>query len=144
VSRPLADLLAAAAARIERVAPERALAEAGRGAVIVDIRSSDARRRDGVVPGSVHVPLTVLQWRLEPGGEFRTPHVPEGRRVLVLCDHGYSSVLAAASLAELGVDAADVEGGFGAWRERGLPVRACGDPPLGPDERQGMRPPEPA
>jgi rhodanese-related sulfurtransferase len=91
----------------------------------------------------VHIPLTVLPWRLEPGGPWRTPHVDEGRRVLVLCDAGFSSLLAAALLAEVGVDAADVEGGFEAWRSRGLPVRPCADPPLQPGERQGTRPPEP-
>jgi rhodanese-related sulfurtransferase len=139
-ARTLSDLLADAAERVGRVGPETALAEARTGAVVVDIRSSDARRRDGVVPGSVHIPRTVLEWRLEPGGRWRTPHVAEGCRVLVLCDQGYSSLLAAASLAALGVDAVDVQGGFTAWRDAGLPVAVADDPPLGSGELQGMRP----
>jgi rhodanese-related sulfurtransferase len=141
--RPLDDLLDAAALRVERVSPERALAETASGALVVDIRSCDARRRDGVVPGSLHLPLTVLHWRLEPGGRWRSPHVADRQRVIVLCDHGSSSLLAAALLHELGVDAADVLGGFAAWLDRGLPVRPCADPPLAPGELQGMRPPEP-
>jgi rhodanese-related sulfurtransferase len=68
--------------------------------------------------------------------------VAEGRRVLLLCDHGYSSVLAAASLVELGVDAADVEGGFGAWCEAGLPVQPADEPPLAAGELSGMRTPD--
>ena len=94
------------------------------GALLVDVRSDSDRARDGVVPGSLHVPRTVLEWRFEPGGAWRNPHVcgPEGR-VIVLCDHGYSSVFAAAMLADLGYRrAADVVGGFVAWREAGLPV----------------------
>jgi rhodanese-related sulfurtransferase len=141
--RPLSDLLKAAALRVERLSPERALEEASSGALVVDIRSCDARRRDGIVPGSLHLPMTVLHWRLEPGGPWRSPHVAERQRVIVLCDHGSSSLLAAALVNELGVDAADVEGGFAAWRERGLPVRPCADPPLAPGELQGMRAPEP-
>ena len=128
---------------MERLSPERALAETASGALVVDVRSSDSRRRDGVVPGSLHLPLTVLHWRLEPGGRWRSPHVADRQRVIVLCDHGSSSLLAAAVLLELGLDAADVEGGFAAWRERGLPVRPCADPPLAAGELQGMRPPEP-
>lgn len=139
-ARTLSDLLADAAARVGRLSPEDARDEAAAGAVVVDIRSSDTRRRDGVVPGSVHIPRTVLEWRLEPGGQWRTPHVAEGSRVLVLCDHGYSSLLAAASLVSLGVDAVDVQGGFAAWRDAGLPVGAAADPPLAAGERQGMRP----
>lgn len=111
------------------------------GAFLVDTRSSDARRRVGVVPGAVHIPRTVLEWRLEPGGRNRSPEAPEpGARVIVLCDHGYSSVLAAASLAELGYDAADVVGGFEAWAAAGLPVSAARD--AADDVLPGMSPPD--
>ena len=103
------ELLEQARARIRRLSPEEAAAD---GAQIVDVRSETSRRRDGVVPGSLHVPLTVLQWRLDQMGD----------RVLVLCDHGFSSSLAAASLVDLGVDAGEVVGGFEAWRAAGLPV----------------------
>lgn len=141
--RSLDELMAEASRGVERVDPARVRAEVERGALIVDVRSPAARRRDGIVPGSLHLPLTVLPWRLEPGGRWRTPHVEEGARVLVMCDRGYSSLLAAALLAELGVDAANLEGGFAAWRDAGLPVRRCADSPLGADELQGLRPPEP-
>lgn len=138
----LTELLADAERRVERLAPADALARVEAGAVLVDIRSSDCRRRDGAVPGALHLPRTVLEWRLEPGGRWRSPHVREGAPVVLLCDHGYSSVLAAASLVSLGVAAADVRGGFEAWRDAGLPVVAVDDPPLGPDELAGRRPPD--
>ncbi|MGL6280493.1 MAG: rhodanese-like domain-containing protein [Gaiella sp.] len=126
---------------VKRLTPPEARAAVDRGAVLVDIRSVDARARDGVVPGSVHVPLTVLQWRLEPGGAYATPHVDPRRAVVLLCDHGCSSLLAAASLVELGLDAADVIGGIQAWREAGLPLEPATDAPLAPGELAGMRPP---
>ena len=136
----LADLLAAAERTIERLEPAQALARVEAGAALVDVRSSEARRRDGGVPGALHIPRTVLEWRLEPGGAWRTPYVAEATPVVLLCDHGSSSVLAAAALVRLGVDAADVIGGFAAWRKAGLPVVAVDDPPLGPDELAGWRP----
>jgi len=140
---PLADLLAAAAAQISRLEPHAALEAVRAGALLVDIRSSDARRRDGVVPGALHLPRTVLEWRVAHDSEFRNEHVGgRERRLIVLCDHGYSSQLAAATLVELGYrDAADVLGGFAAWRDADLPLRkAPPDPPC----LAGMGPPDPA
>jgi rhodanese-related sulfurtransferase len=122
--RTIHDVVAQAAARIERLEPEAARAAMAEGAVLVDVRSDSARERDGFVPGSLHVPRTVLEWRLDPESAWRSPHAPGlEERVIVLCDHGFSSVLAAASLVDLGFErAGDVVGGFEAWRRAGLPV----------------------
>jgi rhodanese-related sulfurtransferase len=128
MTRTLAELLAEAAAKIERVAPAEAAAS---GALIVDIRSQDSRERDGVVPGALHVPRTVLEWRADPRGDWRSAELVAAPRVLLLCDHGYSSILAAATLVDLGYRAGDVVGGFEAWRAAGLPVRAAGPAPDG-------------
>ena len=131
-TRTLEELLAAATTRIVRLEPRDAFAAAADGALIVDIRSHDARRCDGIVPGSLHIPRTVLEWRVALDSASRSPHIggPEQRLVL-LCDHGCSTVLAAAALVDLGfVSAADVIGGFAAWRDAGLPVAAA--PPSAP------------
>jgi rhodanese-related sulfurtransferase len=136
----LAELLAAAERSIERLTPEQAAAAVADGALLVDIRSEVARRRDGIVPGSLHVPRTVLEWRLEPGGAWRNPYADD-RRIIVLCDHGCSSVLAAVALAGLGRErVADVIGGFARWREDGLPVADAPEPPSA--GLPGMAPPD--
>jgi rhodanese-related sulfurtransferase len=125
------ELLAAARARIERLEPSAAWAEATQNdALIVDIRSQDDRRRDGIVPGSLHVPRTVLEWRADPACEWHNPRIGGyERRLVLLCDHGFSSSLAAASLVDLGfARAADVIGGFAAWVEDDLPVRPAPEP----------------
>lgn len=143
--RTVHELVEQAATRIDRLEPAAAQAAMREGAVLVDIRSASDRERDGIVPGSLHVPRTVLEWRLDPGSDWRSPHAPQlGERVIVLCDHGFSSVLAAATLVELGfARAADVLGGFAAWREAGLPVAFVGDVRREPNERPGMGPPAP-
>jgi rhodanese-related sulfurtransferase len=130
----LDELLAAATAKIERVAPAEAAAS---GALLVDVRSRDSRDRDGVVPGALHVPRTVLEWRADPHGAWRNDELVAAEHVIVLCDHGYSSIFAAAQLADLGYAAGDVVGGFEAWRAAGLPVAearppAPGLPGMGP------------
>lgn len=140
--RTLDELVADARARIERVEPEDALAAIEQGALLIDIRSDTDRKRDGIVPGSLHIPRTVLEWRLDPDSDWRNPHVGGvEQQILLLCDHGYSSVFAAATLVDLGfARAGDVVGGFAGWREAGLPTKPA--PPLrrGPDESAGMRP----
>jgi MFS family permease len=142
--RNVDDLLAEARARIApRLGPEEAQRAQAGGALIVDLRSSDERRRSGVVPGSLHIPRSVLEWRVDPECEYRNPAVGDLDRPLVLmCADGFSSSLAAASLRELGFRrATDLIGGFDAWKRAGLPVNPEDD--AGQDGRLlGMGEPE--
>jgi len=126
------ELLERARRQLRRLTPAAALAAQRQGALLVDLRAGDERARDGVVPGSVHIPRTVLEWRFDPTSPSRDPRVCDRERLVVLlCAHGYSSSLAAASLQELGYTrATDVDGGFEAWRAAGLPVLET----PGPDE----------
>jgi rhodanese-related sulfurtransferase len=141
-ARGVERLLAAARERIERIEPEAAWAAASTGdSLIVDLRSSDERRRHGIVPGSLHVPRSVLEWRADPASEWRNPHLEGRERLILLCAQGYSSSLAAASLVDLGhARAGDVAGGFDAWLAAGLPVAA---PPEVDDSTPGMGAPAP-
>jgi rhodanese-related sulfurtransferase len=112
-------MLAEARSRIRRYTPAEAAAA---DILIVDLRSNDERARHGIVPGSIHVPRSVLEWRCDQASGFANPHL-EGRTLALLCAHGFSSSLAAASLVDLGfADAGDIEGGFEAWAAGGLPV----------------------
>ena len=97
-------MLAEARTRIRRYTPEEV--RVGAELLLVDTRSADERERCGVIPGSVHIPLSVLPWRTEQLA---------GRRVCLVCAHGYSSSLGAALLVELGFDAGDLIGGYEAW-----------------------------
>jgi rhodanese-related sulfurtransferase len=120
--RSIAEVLADARARLERVPPERAHAEHSAGALLVDIRPAAQRAVEGSVPGAVVIERNVLEWRLDPASDARLPVASHDLRVLVLCSEGYTSSLAAASLLDLGITGAtDVEGGFAAWRAAGLP-----------------------
>jgi rhodanese-related sulfurtransferase len=116
-------LLAAARTEIDRVTPAEALAEQRRGAVLVDIRPIEQRERDGELPGAHVIQRNVLEWRLDPGSEHRDPEVAQpGRRVIIICNQGYQSSLAAATARRLGLDAADVIGGMERWLSDGLEV----------------------
>ena len=139
--RTLEGLLQAAAASITRLQPEEAAAAVGHGATLIDIRSDLDRERDCIVPGSLHIPRTVLEWRLAADSAWRNPSAPDlDKHVIIMCDHGCSSVLAAATLVELGfAKASDVIGGYAAWRDAGLATAPAQRDRPGPGELAGMR-----
>jgi rhodanese-related sulfurtransferase len=127
--RTVNDLLASSRARLERLEPHAARSAAERGAILVDTRCAEQRRETGVIPGSIHVPLSVLFWRLDPASGFEDSRLADpGRQVILVCAHGYSSSLAAATLQDLGfARATDIDGGFEAWQAAGLPIEAATD-----------------
>jgi rhodanese-related sulfurtransferase len=126
----IAARLTAARAGLERLTPEQARAAVAAGdAVLVDVRAGDHLVRDGAIPGALRFPRTVLEWRLDPDCPWRDPDAPSlDARVVLVCDHGYSSSLAARDLQALGfARATDLEGGFEAWQAAGLPVERVSD-----------------
>jgi rhodanese-related sulfurtransferase len=147
VRRSVDDLLAEARERIApRLHPEEAERALASGALLVDLRSVEERRRYGVVPGSLHIPRNVLEWRVDPDSGFTNPHIAGlDSRLVLFCSQGFASSFAAASLRDLGcVSATDMVGGFDSWKAAGLPVRALPhDREPEPDELPGMGPPEP-
>ncbi len=122
------DLLWDARATIRRVAADRLAAElsSDRPPVVVDTRTHTDRDRMGVIPGSIHVPRTVLEWHLDPANGYRHPAVTGfDQPLVVVCNGGYSSSLAAASLQQLGfTNVRDLIGGVRAWTQHGHPVHA--------------------
>jgi rhodanese-related sulfurtransferase len=122
--RTIDELLTEARATLDRVTPTEAVAAMQEGAVLVDVRSDHQRERDGIVPDAVHHPRNVLEWRADPESDARDDRIADyGRQIIVMCDAGYASSLAARTLQDLGIErATDLDGGFQAWREAGLPV----------------------
>lgn len=110
------EVLARVRASIERVEPQDLAREMKRGAVVVDIRPPAVRSAEGEMPGALVIDRNVLEWRLAPSSPDRIADV-EGRRVVVMCNDGYASTLAAGSLRQVGVkEATDLAGGFRAWK----------------------------
>ena len=116
-------LLDDARGRLERLTPMAAWNEASGTSLLIDIRSDSQRERDGVMPGATVIPRNVLEWRLDPECPDRDPALAvRGNRVILICDEGYQSSLAAATLQRFGLDATDVIGGAQAWKTAGLPL----------------------
>jgi rhodanese-related sulfurtransferase len=123
------DRLAEARTGLQRVTAPAAAAALARGALLVDTRPVAQRLVDGEIPGAVVIDRNVLEWRLDPTSDARIPQASgHDVEVIIVCNEGYSSSLAAESLQQLGLHrATDLIGGFQAWKAAGLPVR----PPRG-------------
>ncbi|MFN2526409.1 MAG: rhodanese-like domain-containing protein [Actinomycetota bacterium] len=122
--RTIDDVLADARLHLRRVEPPQAVEEMQNGALLIDVRSDDQRDAFGSIPGALNIPLSVLEWRVDPESAHRDPAIGAlDQRLMLICAHGYSSSLAARRLQEIGfVNATDVMGGFEAWKAAGLPV----------------------
>lgn len=119
-------MLAEARAALRRVGPTQARAALDGGGLMIDIRTAAQRAADGVVPEAIWFERNVLEWRCDPSSDARDERVGGLERMLiVMCDEGYTSSLAAAALQDLGfARATDLDGGYQAWRAAGLPVAA--------------------
>ena len=120
----ISDLLAAARTRLRRLDPPAVAAAMGTGAVLVDIRPAAQRAEHGEIPGAIVIERNVLEWRLDPRSDARLPFADRyDLEVIVTCQEGYTSSLAAAALQDLGLHrATDLAGGYAAWRAAGLPT----------------------
>lgn len=118
------QLLEAARLNIERYTPAEALAAQAEGAIIVDTRCWSDRAEEGAVPGAIPIALSVLPWRADPASSTRDERIADRDAWLILvCNDGYSSSLAASDLFKMGFSrVGDIDGGFHAWAADGLPL----------------------
>jgi len=111
------DVLADARSHLRRLTPEEAEEARAHGALVVDIRPAAQREAEGELPFATVIERNVLEWRLDPVSDASLPIASHDLQVVVLCQEGYTSSLAAAALQELGIHrATDVIGGYAAWR----------------------------
>jgi rhodanese-related sulfurtransferase len=113
----IAEVLAASRRNLERVEPEQLAEEMAAGALVVDIRPAENRNAEGPLPGAVVVERNVLEWRLDPTSPDRIAESDDpDRRVILVCNEGYASSLAAETLQRVGLArATDLVGGYRAW-----------------------------
>jgi rhodanese-related sulfurtransferase len=122
--RTIDQILADARARLDRLGPADAARAQREGSILVDIRPVAQRVASGQIPNALVVERNVLEWRFDPASDARLPAADRyDLPVIVYCEEGYTSSLAAAALQDLGLfRATDLVGGISAWRAAGLPI----------------------
>lgn len=117
-----AELVAEAKQRVENLTPDDVEREMGSGAVVVDLREAE-ELAGGRIPGAVHVPRGMLEFRADPSSPYHLDGLDPSARVILHCAAGGRSALAAATLQEMGYEnVAHLDGGFTAWQQAGKPV----------------------
>ena len=123
------DMVFEARSSIRRLTPDELMHRLGDAnpPLVVDTRSLTDRAAVGAIAGAIHLPRSVVEWRLDPANGYRHPFSPPfDRPIVVVCNDGYSSSLSAANLVRIGfTDVADMIGGMAAWSRAGLPIEAC-------------------
>src|ERR1035441_1114654 len=147
-ARSIEQILTGARARLVRLTPQWPYREVSGDGVLIDIRPAAQRADEGEIPGSAVIERNHLEWRLDPASAARLPWVTGyDHRIIVICQEGFTSSLAAAALHDLGLhQATDVVGGFRAWTAGGLPSAsaAAGTVTLAAGAAPAWRPAEPA
>ncbi|MBM9593701.1 rhodanese-like domain-containing protein [Roseitranquillus sediminis] len=120
--RPVSELVADAKARVRSISPQEAREAAERGALLVDIRDIRELDREGRVPGAFHAPRGMLEFWVDPASPYYKEAL-SARPLILFCAAASRSALAADALQQMGVPhVSEIEGGFGAWRDAGLPI----------------------
>lgn len=131
-SKGISQILTEVRSHLKRITPAQAVTElrapttaSSAPVLLVDIRPAAQRAAEGEIAGSLIVERNVLEWRFDPRSEARLGVADRyDLRVIVMCQEGYTSSLAAKALQELGLEnATDLEGGYRAWKEGGFPER---------------------
>jgi rhodanese-related sulfurtransferase len=123
-SKTAAQLVAAAKQGTENLSSDQVAAELARGgALLVDLRESEERKQHGIIAAAVHAPRGMLEFYADPTSPYHRPEFDPSRRIILHCASGGRSALAAATLRQMGYrNVAHLDGGFKAWKERGLPA----------------------
>lgn len=123
MAKKASELVAEAKAQVENLTPDQVEAELQSGdAVLVDLREPEEVAA-AKIPGSVHIPRGMLEFRADPTSPYSEPALDPSKRVILHCASGGRSALGAMALQQLGYDnVAHLDGGIGAWKEAGKPT----------------------
>ncbi len=123
-SRTAAQMVTEAKERVQNLTPEQVSGELQQGnALLIDLRESNEREENGVIPGAVHAPRGMLEFWADPTSPYHREELDPGRRLILHCASGGRSALAADTLQQMGyTDVAHLNGGIKAWKEAGLPI----------------------
>ena len=123
MAKSVAELVAAAKARIENLSPEQVAQELRQGATLIDLRAPEELSATGMIPGLVAAPRGMLEFYADPTSAYHRPEFDPSRRLILTCAGGGRSALAAAALQEMGYgNVAHLESGVNGWIAQGLPV----------------------
>lgn len=119
------DLVNEANAVVQTVPIKDAIAKLKDSDVLfVDIRDIRELERDGMIPGAFHAPRGMIEFWVDPDSPYYKEVFGTDKTFLFYCASAWRSALTTKVVQEMGLaNVAHVEGGFGAWKKNGGPVK---------------------
>ena len=119
------EMVAEAKTRVRNLDVAHVADAVKKGALLVDLRESEERQREGVIPGALHAPRGMIEFYADPATPYHRAEFAPEQRIILHCASGSRSALAADTLQQMGYqDVAHLDGGFKAWKEQGQPIQA--------------------
>ena len=124
MGKSASELVTEAKTKVENLSVDAVEAELKSGnTVVIDLRESEELAATGRIPGSVHVPRGMLEFRADPTSPYHQDPIDPSKRIILHCASGGRSALAATTLQAMGYNnVAHLDGGFTAWKAAGKPV----------------------
>jgi len=120
ITKSFSELVAAAEEIVPSLTPAEAQARIAAGAMLIDLRDIRELQREGRIPGAFHVPRGMLEFWIDPTSPYYNKRFEEATELVLYCNKGWRSALAAKSLMDMGVDSiAHIDGGVERWQEEG-------------------------
>ena len=92
------------------------------GVVLLDIRDVRELEHDGKIPGSYHIPRGMLEFWIHPESPYFRDYFRACSELVIHCNRGWRSALAACTLKNLGIEASHMSGGYSEWQGQGWPT----------------------
>ena len=120
------QLMAEAEGKVKSIAPEEAIAMAGReDVIVVDIRDPRELEAEGRIPGSFHAPRGMLEFWVDPESPYHKPILSSGKRLVFYCGSGWRSALSTKTVQDMGLaNVCHLGGGYTAWKSAGGEIEA--------------------
>lgn len=89
-------------------------------AIFIDIREQFELEQRGRIPGSIHIPRGVLEFKVDPDTPYYDPVFDKQEAIILFCQSGWRSALATLALQNMGIrSVAHIDGGYAAWLDVG-------------------------
>ena len=119
IKKGIRDLVAEAESQVTALTPKEVEERLTQdGVTLIDLRDIRELKRDGTIPDSIHIPRGMLEFWVDPESPYYKTELNNTEEVILFCNKGWRSALAAASLKSMGAEnISHMSGGFDQWQK---------------------------
>jgi len=128
IAKGYKQLVAEAEQQVQSIDSESLRAKLDEGdasVLLIDLRDVREVKREGKIPGSLHIPRGMLEFWIDPDSPYYRSEFDSAEQLILYCNKGWRSALAAQSLKTMGVErVTHLAGGMEQWQSDGGAVKS--------------------